>query len=52
MRKTRFAEHQIVKILKAVRGGRGSANVCRDNVISPAPTITGNQSMAEWKHQI
>jgi putative transposase len=36
MRKTRFTEHQIVKILKEVEGGRSAADVCRENGISQA----------------
>ncbi len=36
MRKIRFSEHQIVKILKEVEGGRSAADVCRDNGISQA----------------
>ena len=36
MKKTRFTEIQIVKILKGVEGGRAVKDVCRENAISDA----------------
>jgi putative transposase len=36
MRKSKFSEYQIVKILKAVEGGRTVKEVCRENGISSA----------------
>jgi putative transposase len=36
MRETRFTEHQIIKILKEVEGGRSAADVCREYRISQA----------------
>lgn len=36
MRKSKFTEYQIVKILKAVEGGRTVKEVCRENGISSA----------------
>jgi putative transposase len=36
MKKTRFTETQIVKILKEVEGGRAVKDVCRENAISDA----------------
>ncbi len=35
MRKKRFTEHQIIKVLKQVEGGRTVAEVCRENGVSP-----------------
>jgi putative transposase len=34
MRKRRFTEHQIIKVLKQVEGGRSAADVCREYGIS------------------
>jgi putative transposase len=34
MKKTRFTETQIVKILREVEGGRAVKDVCRENAIS------------------
>ena len=36
MRKTRFTESQIIKILKEVEGGRTATEVCREYGISSA----------------
>lgn len=34
MRKTRFTEFQIVKILKVVEGGRAVTDICREHGVS------------------
>jgi putative transposase len=36
MKKTRFTETQIVKILREVEGGRAVKDICRENAISDA----------------
>ncbi len=36
MRRKRFSEHQIIKVLKQVEGGRSVSDVCRESVVSPA----------------
>ena len=36
MRKSRFSEHQIVRILKEVEGGRRVKEVCREHGVSEA----------------
>jgi putative transposase len=42
MRKTRFTEYEIVKILKAVEGGIAVKDVCREHGIS-------NATYYKWK---
>lgn len=36
MRKTRFTEFQIVKILKAAEGGRAVTDICREHGVNSA----------------
>jgi putative transposase len=36
MKRSRFSEHQIVRILKEVEGGRAVKDVCREYAISDA----------------
>ena len=36
MRKTKFTEFQIVKILKAAEGGRAVTDICREHGVSSA----------------
>lgn len=42
MRKARFSESQIIKVLKEVEGGRAAVEVCRDYGIS-------NATYYKWK---
>lgn len=42
MRKSKFSESQIVKILKAVEGGRTVKDVCREHGVS-------NATFYKWK---
>lgn len=42
MRKSRFNEHQIVRILKSVEGGRTVKDVCREHGVS-------NATYYKWK---
>lgn len=49
MRKTKFSEHQIIKILKEVEGGRMVKDVCREHGIPMPRTTIGNRSMVVWK---
>jgi putative transposase len=37
MRKSKFIEHQLIAILKAVEAGRAVKDVCREREISEAP---------------
>jgi putative transposase len=36
MKKTRYSEHQIIKVLKEVEGGRNVKDICREYGISEA----------------
>ena len=49
MKKTRFTEMQIVKILKEVETGRLVKEVCREYGVYPRRPTTGKTSTAEWK---
>ena len=49
MRKSRFTETQIVKILKEVEGGRQVKEVCREYGVSDATYTTGNPNTAAWR---
>jgi len=48
MRKSKFSEYQIVKILKSVEGGRIVVAVCR---VVPL-TTSGSRNTAAWRHPI
>jgi putative transposase len=45
MRKSRFSEYQIVKILRAVEGGRTVKNVCREHGVSSSTNY-------KWKSKL
>ncbi len=47
MRKKRFAEHQIIKALKQVEGGRSAVDVCREYRISKA--TQHGYPLPEWQ---
>ncbi len=46
MKKVRFTESQILRVLKEVEGGRHVKDVCRDNGVSEASIIIGNPNTA------
>ena len=49
MRRTRFSETQIVKILKEVEGGRTAKEVCGNTVSAVPPTTNGNPNTGAWR---
>ena len=49
MRKSKFSEHQIIAILKAVEAGRTVKDVCREHEISEATYYQWSQSTAACK---
>jgi len=49
MRKARFKETQIVRVLKEVEGGRQVKEVCREYGISDATYSIGKRSTAAWR---
>lgn len=49
MKKSKFTETQIVKILKEVEGGRLVKVVCREHGISDATYTTGRATSVAWK---
>ncbi|KTD49528.1 transposase ORF-A, IS-type [Legionella rubrilucens] len=51
MKKSRYTETQIVKILKEVEAGRLVKEVCREYGISDATYTTGKQNTEAWNHQ-
>ena len=51
MRKSKYSEHQIIAILKAVEGGRTVRDVCREHEISDATYYQWNQSTVACKLQ-
>ena len=46
MKKTRYTESQIIKVLNEVEGGRMIKDVCRESGYPKRPTTTGNRNMA------
>ena len=54
MRKSKFSEHQIIAILKAVESGRTVRDVCREHVISDATLLSVEIKVrwhASFRHQ-
>ena len=51
MKRSKFSEHQIIAILKAVEAGRTVKDVCREHEISEATYYRGSQSTAACKLQ-
>ena len=49
MRKSKFSEHQIIAILKAVEAGRAVKDVCREHEICDATYYQWSLSTAAWK---
>lgn len=49
MKKSKFTESQIVKILKEVEAGRMVKEVCREYACLMLPIITGKQNTEVWK---
>ena len=45
MKLSRFSEHQIIAMLKAVEAGRAVKDVCRENEVSEA-------TYYKWKNEI
>jgi putative transposase len=52
MRKKRFTEHQIIKVLKQVEGGRSASEVCREYGISQGTYYNWKAKYGAWKLQI
>ena len=52
MRKSKFSEHQIIAILKAVEAGRTVRDVCREHEISDATYYQWNSKYGGIKPQI
>ena len=51
MRKSKFSEHQIIAILKAVEAGRTVKDVCRCMRSASLLTISGSRSSAAWRRR-
>ena len=52
MKKSRYTESQIVKILKEVEAGRLVKEVCREYEISDGTYYNWKSTMTAWKHPI
>ncbi|GAB1535252.1 hypothetical protein ADMFC3_08830 [Geovibrio sp. ADMFC3] len=50
MKRSRFSETQIVKILKEAESGRQVKDICREYGVTPQ-TTTGSPNMEAWKPQ-
>jgi len=52
MCKSRFTEHKVISILKAVEAGRTVREVCREQVVSEATKYNWRSNTAVWKQLI
>ena len=51
MKRSKFSEHQIIAILKAVEAGRTVRDVCREHEVSDATYYKWKTKYGGWKRQ-